>query len=233
MFDLFSSLQFSSHSNKSPNLDQAGNRLFVCADQKLSAKSVFAWNSGAHTRHLVNCVPKLNLSQVEHQTHFFVVHVENNWKSKQRLCSESRRQSSDGTPAQSPHYQHRTQAQQCLSSNFLSKLRGPGLSSTQINGCGPLAPEHAHNHASSRETTRSAPSTSSSNTRIWLTVDWRNRLPLVKVMSGRSEAQISMINAEHNTDRDWKWIVRGLDWSLKLILLCWHGSPACLPADGR
>ena len=26
-----------------------------------------------------------------------------------------------------------TQAQQCLSSNFLSKLRGPALSSTQIN----------------------------------------------------------------------------------------------------
>ena len=68
----------------------------------------------------------------------------NNWKSKQRLCSESRRQSSDGTQNSTSSLltTHRSQAQQCLSSNFLSKLRGPGLSSTQIKA--PCACAHPH-----------------------------------------------------------------------------------------
>ena len=49
-----------------------------------------------------------------------------------RLCSEALWQAGEDQPAQ-----------QCLSSNFLSKLRGPALSSTQINGCALSQVDHA------------------------------------------------------------------------------------------
>ena len=72
----------------------------------------------------------LNLNRT--QTDFFVVHVE-------IIGSPNKGWGRLGRRRIQP-------AQQCLSSNFLPKLRRAGLSSTQINGCAPLA-WHAIAHA--------------------------------------------------------------------------------------
>ena len=140
----------------------------------------------------------------------------NNWKSKQREVEAVLWGTLAGSEDQP--------AQQCLSSNFLSKLRGPALSSTQINGCALSQVDHAQTPA---ETTRRAPAaqalTSSPAGLPLAEAGWRG-FPLVRPISRRAEALISLMDS-----KDWKWM-------LKTELQSWGGGGGggggCWPRAG-